>query len=104
MRNSLRAGVAIAGSVVLLHARALGQDPAPSPGGMTADGMASVDRVIVTGSNIPTADEVGPNPVDSYRRDDISRLGARTPSDFIQRIPSATGFGPNENNDATSRI
>jgi iron complex outermembrane receptor protein len=71
---------------------------------VTADGMQEAERVIVTGSNIPTADEVGPNPVDSYRRDDISRLGARTPSDFIQRIPSATGFGPNENNDTTSRI
>ena len=30
-------------------------------------GIAEVERVIVTGSNIPTAEEVGPNPVDTYR-------------------------------------
>ena len=28
---------------------------------------AEVERVIVTGSNIPTAEETGPNPVDTYR-------------------------------------
>ncbi len=71
---------------------------------MTANGTALADRVIVTGSNIPTAEEVGPNPVDTYRREDINRLGARTPSDLIQRIPAATGFGPNENNDTTTRV
>jgi iron complex outermembrane receptor protein len=60
--------------------------------------MAEVERVLVTGSNIPTADEVGPNPVDTLRRDDITRLGARTPTDLIQRIPAVTGFGNTENN------
>ena len=30
-------------------------------------GVAEVERVIVTGSNIPTAQETGPNPVDTYR-------------------------------------
>jgi hypothetical protein len=29
--------------------------------------VTELERVIVTGSNIPTAEEVGPNPVDTYR-------------------------------------
>lgn len=66
--------------------------------------MAEAERVIVTGSNIPTAEEVGPNPVDTYRREDITRIGARTPTEFIQRIPSVGGFGGTENNDSTTRI
>jgi hypothetical protein len=37
--------------------------------------VAEAERVIVTGSNIPTADEVGPNPVDTYRLTDIEKLG-----------------------------
>jgi len=56
-----------------------------------------VERVIVTGSNIPTAEEVGPNPVDTYRREDIQKLGVRTATDLTQRIPAITGGGINEN-------
>ena len=37
----------------------------PPPSQITTE--AEVERVIVTGSNIPTAEEVGPNPVDTYR-------------------------------------
>ena len=40
------------------------QNPLPTPGIPTE---AEVERVMVTGSNIPTAEEVGPNPVDTYR-------------------------------------
>jgi iron complex outermembrane receptor protein len=62
----------------------------------------------VTGSNIPTAEEVGPNPVDTYRRDDITRLGVRTPTDLILRIPASTGSNTTENitngGDGTTRI
>jgi iron complex outermembrane recepter protein len=71
---------------------------------ITPDGMQEAERVVVTGSNIPTADEVGPNPVDTYRREDITRLGARTPTDLMQKIPAVSGFGPSEYNDATTRI
>src|SRR6202043_3778962 len=58
---------------------------------------AKAERVVVTGSNIPAAEEVGPNPGDTYRRDDITRLGVRTPTDLIQRIPAATGSNLGEN-------
>src|SRR6266852_7720076 len=55
-------------------------------GNLLPAAAATAERVIVTGSNIPTAEEVGPNPVDTYRRDDITRLGVRTPTDLILRI------------------
>src|SRR4029453_2307515 len=36
---------------------------------------AEAERVIVTGSNIPTAEEVGPNPVTTLNRDYIQKTG-----------------------------
>src|SRR6267143_6167899 len=85
---------------------AVAQVPSPAPAGAapgatavntqgtlvpSTTAAATAERVIVTGSNIPTAEEVGPNPVDTYRRDDITRLGVRTPTDFIQRLPTVGG-------------
>ena len=49
----------------------------------------TIEEVIVTGSNIPTAEEVGPNPVDTYRPADIEKLG-NGPDNF-----SATAVGRN---------
>jgi iron complex outermembrane receptor protein len=88
---------------------AFAQESSSPPSGTTpvdanGNAISETERVIVTGSNIPTAEEVGPNPVDTYRREDITRLGARTPSELIQRIPAGTGFGINENNDTTTRV
>jgi outer membrane receptor protein involved in Fe transport len=100
--------------IIAMSARA--QEPAPPPPTGTNIGPANApaateataERVVVTGSNIPTAEEVGPNPVDTYRRDDITRLGVRTPTDLILRIPAATGSQTTENNtnggDGSSRI
>ena len=70
--------------------------PTPMQGDQT-NAVAELERVIVTGSNIPTAQEVGPNPVDTYRREDIQKLGVRTATDLTQRIPAITGGGINEN-------
>ncbi len=91
--------------IIAISARA--QDataPAPTTGSNIAPNAAApaateatAERVVVTGSNIPTAEEVGPNPVDTYRRDDITRLGVRTPTDLIQRIPAVTGSNIGEN-------
>ncbi|MEY2601350.1 MAG: iron complex outerrane recepter protein, partial [Verrucomicrobiota bacterium] len=101
--------------IIAMSARA--QEPAPTapptgtnvaPSGAPAATEATAERVVVTGSNIPTAEEVGPNPVDTYRRDDITRLGVRTPSDLVLRIPAATGSNTTENNtnggDGSTRI
>ncbi len=59
--------VASVGFPLLLASNAFAQNPPPPPppgaAPAPAPGAAEVERVIVTGSNIPTAEEVGPNPV-----------------------------------------
>src|SRR5205807_3812877 len=101
--------------IIAMSARAQQPPPPPpttgtnvAPTGGAAATEATAERVIVTGSNIPTAEEVGPNPVDTYRRDDITRLGVRTPTDLVLRIPAATGTNTTENNtnggDGSTRI
>src|SRR6266571_2818494 len=50
---------------------------------------AEAARVIVTGSNIPTAEEVGPNPVDTYNRDNINKSGEITTEQFLLSLPIA---------------
>src|SRR5438045_1192365 len=57
----------------------------------------TIEEVIVTGSNIPTSEEVGPQPVDTYRRADIERLGVRSATDFVQKLPVVAGTSINEN-------
>src|SRR4051812_44448124 len=103
--GSVRVALALAvGLPLLIVSNAFAQAPAaPAPDAGAAapaatGGQAEVERVIVTGSNIPTAEEVGPNPVDTYRKDDISRLGVRSSTDLIQRLPAASGSVINENN------
>jgi iron complex outermembrane recepter protein len=56
-----------------------------------------MERVIVTGSNIPTAEEIGPNPVDTYRPADIEKLGVRNATDFLNRLPQEMGATLNQN-------
>jgi len=75
----------------------LAQNPSPLPRTAGQPGVIT-EEVIVTGSNIPTAEEVGPNPVDTYRPEDIARLGVRTMTNFIQKLPAFTGAALNENN------
>ena len=65
--------------------------PAPAPG------EAQVERVIVTGSNIPTAEETGPNPVDTYRPADIEKLGIRNATDLTTFLPQEAGGTTNLN-------
>ena len=60
-------------------------------------GVAFVVRVIVTGSNIPTAEEVGPNPVDTYRPADIEKLGIRNATDLTTFLPQEAGGTTNLN-------
>src|SRR6184192_2495825 len=55
------------------------------------------EEVIVTGSNIPTAEEVGPNPVDTYRPQDFERLGVRNTTDLLNKLPQEMGATINQN-------
>src|SRR5690349_4799070 len=70
------------------------QGPSPSPARdaqgnplpAAATETTTAERVIVTGSNIPTAEEVGPNPVDIYNRETMSKSGQRTTEQFLQSL------------------
>ena len=63
----------------------------------TARRPAEVERVIVTGSNIPTAEETGPNPVDTYRPADLEKLGVRNSTDLLTNLPQEMGTTVNQN-------
>ena len=63
----------------------------------TTGATAEVERVIVTGSNIPTAEETGPNPVDTYRPADIEKLGIRNATDLTTFLPQQSGATTNLN-------
>jgi iron complex outermembrane receptor protein len=82
--------VAAMATFVIFAATAFAQLPAPS-------GVTEVERVIVTGSNIPTAQEVGPNPVDTYRPSDIEKLGIRNTTDLMTQLPQEMGSSVNQN-------
>ena len=97
VRLALMAGV---GFPLILASNAFAQLPAPAvPGepGAPPPGTAEAERVVVTGSNIPTAEETGPNPVDTYRPQDIERLGIRSPQDLQTFIPQEAGGTVNLN-------
>ena len=71
--------------------------PSPTP----AEANAEAERVIVTGSNIPTAEEVGPNPVDILTRDRIDKAGERTTAELVRNLTVAGPNGvPSSNNGA----
>jgi iron complex outermembrane receptor protein len=78
-------------------AAAAGQPAAPVPPEPTAGGEATAERVIVTGSNIPTAEETGPNPVDTYRTEDLQKLGVVNATDLLVRLPQEAGSTVNQN-------
>src|SRR4029077_4199600 len=59
---------------------------APQPAGA----LAEVERVIVTGSNIPSAEETGTNPVDTYRAEDIQKLGELSRFRYTKAYPPGT--------------
>jgi len=97
VRLALMAGV---GFPFILASNAFAQLPAPAvpaEPGAPAPAQAEVERVVVTGSNIPTAEETGPNPVDTYRPQDIEKLGIRTTTDLQEFIPQEAGGTVNLN-------
>ncbi len=99
--------VALAGAVgvpFVIAASAFAQNPAPPPPGAAPapapGGQAEVERVIVTGSNIPTAEEVGPNPVFSLNRDLINKSGQGTTVEELLKTQPVMGANsvPTQNN------
>ena len=82
--------IAAVGCFVVFEANAFAQET-------PASGVTEVERVIVTGSNIPTAEETGPNPVDTYRPGDMEKLGIRNTTDFMTQLPQEMGSSINQN-------
>jgi outer membrane cobalamin receptor len=100
---SQRAFVAVVGVNLLIAPKICAQAtvPAaaasPSPAQATTGVTAEVERVIVTGSNIPTAEETGPNPVDTYRPADFEKIGVRNSTDLLTNLPQEMGTTSNQN-------
>ena len=93
LQSCSAAFTAAAGFYFLLVANTVAQNPSQPP----ALGTVEVERVIVTGSNIPTAEETGPNPVDTYRPADIEKLGIRNAQDLQTFLPQEAGGTVNLN-------
>src|SRR5262249_35958151 len=88
-------GLGILGISLLLSSISFGQQASTSQEPNRS--VATVVEVIVTGSNIPTAEEVGPNPVDTYRPADIAKLGIRNATDLTTFLPQEAGGTVNLN-------
>jgi iron complex outermembrane receptor protein len=88
--------VPIVGFPLIFASNTSAQLPAPAAPATGAP-TAEVERVVVTGSNIPTAEETGPNPVDTYRPLDIEKLGIRNATDLQEFIPQEAGGTVNLN-------
>src|SRR5213594_2999723 len=91
--------------IVASNAFAQAAPPPPPPGAGAAPAPAAeVERVIVTGSLIPTAEEVGPNPVFAINRDLINKSGGgSTTEQLLQRQPVMNGATIPVQNNATSQ-
>src|SRR5437899_1947021 len=90
--------------IVASNAFAQAAPPPPPGAGAAPAPAAEVERVIVTGSMIPTAEEVGPNPVFSLNRDLINKSGAGTTTEqLLQRQPVMNGANIPVNNNGTSQ-
>jgi len=92
--TSFRPAFAVAAGISLLLAMSVSaQQPAPSPA--TGGDVATAGAVVVTGSNIPTAEEVTPSNVDTLTDADVQRSGQA--GDVLQivtkRDPNFTGAG-----------
>src|SRR5213596_3415819 len=88
--------------IIATHGFAQAPPPPPAPG--AAAPAAEVERVIVTGSLIPTAEEVGPNPIFALNRALINTSGAGTTTEqLLQRQPVMNGANIPVQNNATSQ-
>src|SRR5947207_13779604 len=74
----------IASNALAQNLQPLSSDIGAAP---TPPAAAEAERVIVTGSNIPTAEEVGPNPVDIYNRENMNKSGYITTEQFLLSQP-----------------
>jgi iron complex outermembrane receptor protein len=99
VRTAFAVGVGIP---LFIASSAFAQDPtppadvpnAPAPAG----GAATAERIIVTGSYIPTAETESALPVTVYTAETITKQGAQTPVEGLRQLPSFVGNTATENN------
>ena len=100
--------VAGAGLPLIVASNAFAQAPPPpgaTPGvtytGETPTGVRTVEavaeRVIVTGSNIPTAAEQASIPVTTYTAQWLQKSGSNTPVEGLRQLPTFVGNAETEN-------
>ncbi|MBA3881597.1 MAG: TonB-dependent receptor [Chthoniobacterales bacterium] len=70
---------------------------ADSTAGGTAGGAATAERVVVTGSYIPTAETESALPVTVYTATVLQKQGANTPAEGLRQLPSFLGNTATEN-------
>jgi hypothetical protein len=80
------------GIVVFLASIALSQETSPTPAA-----IAEMERVIVTGSYIPTAETETALPVTVYTAEVLQKQGANTPIEGLRQLPSFVGNTATEN-------
>lgn len=82
----------LAGISVLFISIAFGQEPPPAAGL-----VGETERVVVTGSYIPTAETESALPVTVYTSDVLQKQGANTPVEGLRQLPSFVGNTATEN-------
>src|SRR2546421_4220181 len=93
--GSLRTALAAAAGVPFVIAvAAYGQTTAPAP---NVPPEATTERVIVTGTYIPTAESESALPVTVYTAEVLKKQGANTPVEGLRQLPSFVGNAATEN-------
>jgi len=93
--GSLRTAlVAAAGVPSLIAVAAYGQATAPAP---NVPPEATTERVVVTGTYIPTAETESALPVTVYTAEVLKKQGANTPVEGLRQLPSFVGNAATEN-------
>jgi len=82
----------IAGISLLCASIAFAQEALPP------EGAAETERIVVTGSYIPTAETESALPVTVYTADALQKQGANTPAEGLRQLPSFIGNTATENN------
>ena len=98
LRSALAVGL---GVPFLIASSAFAQGPTPPPIEDTAiapaGATATTDRVVVTGSYIPTAETESALPVTVYTATVLQKQGANTPVEGLRQLPSFVGNAATEN-------
>src|SRR5438270_8433984 len=89
--GSLRTALVAVVGIPLVIANAYGQAATPAPT------EATTERVIVTGTYIPTAETESALPVTVYTAEVLKKQGANTPVEGLRQLPSFVGNAATEN-------